>query len=96
MTSAAIIEISNVSKADSLVFDVTVRDDGSQSRHRVTMSRDWAAQFAQEPERLIEAAFRFLLDRERKESILSRFDISVIGSYFPEFSREMPRYLAGL
>jgi hypothetical protein len=46
------------------------------------------------PERLIEAAFRFLLDREPKESILRRFDVSVIARYFPEFERELPRYLA--
>ena len=43
------------------------------------------------PERCIEAAFRFLLDREPKESILRRFDITVISRYFPEFERELPR-----
>jgi hypothetical protein len=46
------------------------------------------------PERTVEAAFRFLLDREPKESILSRFDLSVIARYFPEFERELRRYLA--
>ena len=40
------------------------------------------------------AAFRFLLDREPKESILRRFDVAVISRYFPEFERELPRYLA--
>ena len=44
--------------------------------------------------RCIEAAFRFLLDREPKESILGRFDVMVIKRYFPEFERELPRYLA--
>ena len=48
------------------------------------------------PERCLEAAFRFLLDREPKESILARFDISVISRYFPEFEQELPRYLARL
>jgi len=37
-------------------------------------------------ERCLEAAFRFLLDREPKESILGQFDVKVISSYFPEFS----------
>ncbi len=46
------------------------------------------------PERCLEAAFRFLLDREPKESILGRFDVTVISRYFPEFERELPRYLA--
>jgi hypothetical protein len=35
-----------------------------------------------------------LLDREPKESILRRFDVTAISRYFPEFGREMPRYLS--
>ena len=46
------------------------------------------------PERCLEATFRFLLDREPKESILTRFDVTVISRYFPEFERELPRYLS--
>ena len=42
----------------------------------------------------IEAAFQFLLDREPKESILRHFDVTVISHYFPEFERELPRYLS--
>lgn len=49
-----------------------------------------------QPSLLIEAAFRFLLDREPKESILSRFDISVISRYFPEFESVLPRYIEGI
>jgi hypothetical protein len=32
----------------------------------------------------------FLLDRS-KASILSRFEVTVISLYFPEFKRELPR-----
>jgi hypothetical protein len=46
------------------------------------------------PERVLDAAFRFLLDREPKESILRRFDVEIIGRYFPEFERELPHYLS--
>ncbi len=42
----------------------------------------------------ITRAFRFLLDREPKESILRRFDVMTISRYFPEFERELPRYLS--
>jgi hypothetical protein len=35
-----------------------------------------------------------LLDREPKESILSHFDVTVISRYFPDFEREVPRYLS--
>lgn len=45
------------------------------------------------PEACIEAALRFLLDHEPKESILSAFDVTVIGRYFPEFEREIRSYL---
>ena len=34
------------------------------------------------------------LDREPKESILAHFDVTVIRRYFPEFEREIGRYLA--
>jgi hypothetical protein len=34
-----------------------------------------------------------LLDREPKEQILAQFDVSVISLYFPEFERELPKYL---
>jgi hypothetical protein len=37
---------------------------------------------------------RFLLDRERKESILGAFDMRVIRRYFPEFDDAFPIYLA--
>jgi hypothetical protein len=46
------------------------------------------------PERGLEAAFWSLLDREPKESILRRIDVTAISRYFPEFGREMPRYLS--
>ena len=48
------------------------------------------------PEACLEAAFRFLLDREPKEAILGRFDVTVISRYFPEFEQALPGYLARL
>jgi hypothetical protein len=79
-----------------LVFDVVVRDAGSDSRHRVTIQADEAerwAKFGAEPSSCAVAAMRFLLDREPKESILSAFDMRVIRRYFPEFDDAFPRYL---
>lgn len=79
---------------DPLVFDVRVREGESETRHRVTLS---AMDFERlgggaDAESFIDAAFRFLLDREPKESILARFDVSVIAHYFPEFEERLPRY----
>src|SRR6266849_1700119 len=68
-----------------------------ETRHQVTMSRKTCERLTggkHTPERLIEAAFFFLLDREPKESILGRFDVTLIARYFPEFERELPTYLS--
>jgi len=81
---------------DPLTFEVTVRDANGETLHHVTMARatyESLSSGKSAPERCIEAAFRFLLDREPKESILRRFDVTVISRYFPEFERELPSYL---
>jgi hypothetical protein len=41
------------------------------------------------PEAFVRDCFEFLLEREPKESILSSFDVGVIGRYFLEFEREI-------
>ncbi len=43
-------------------------------------------------EELIKKSFEFLLEREPKESILSRFNLRVINQYFPEFEEEIRTY----
>ncbi len=93
----AVIEVRRQEGAGAPTFAVVVRERASESRHQVTMSPasyERIARDAHTPERCVEAAFRFLLDREPKESILRRFDLGVIARYFPEFERELPRYLA--
>ncbi len=87
----ATIEVTRAGDA----FDVRVQEGKSGTRHHVTLSQDDHARLAltATPEALIEAAFRFLLDREPKESILARFDVSVISRYFPDFSERLADYL---
>ncbi len=90
------IEVRRTGEGDPFAFEVIVREGEGETRHEVTMSlatyeRLTAGGHA--PERCIEAAFRFLLDREPKEVILRSFDVTVISRYFPEFERELPRYL---
>ena len=90
------IEVKRVNDGDPFEFDITVRDANSASRHHVTVDKKTCEKLSggkHTPERVLEAAFRFLLDREPKESILARFDVSVIARYFPEFESELPRYL---
>lgn len=81
---------------DPLEFEVVVREGKGETRHHVTMSKADHQKLgggSAAPERCVEAAFAFLLDRESKESILSRFDVDVIRRYFPEFDREIGSYL---
>jgi hypothetical protein len=93
------IEVRRVAEGEPLEFEVVVREGEGETRHHVTMSRETRNRLTvgkHTSERCLEAAFRFLLDREPKESILGRFDVTVISRYFPEFDRELPRYLSRL
>jgi hypothetical protein len=91
------IQVKRTSEGDPLEFETIVRVKGSETRHHVTMTKATCERLTADrhpPERCIEAAFQFLLDREPKESILRHFDVTVISHYFPEFERELPRYLS--
>jgi hypothetical protein len=91
------IQIRQDSGGDPLTFTVTIREGKSETRHAVTMAKgDFARLSAgkHKPTEVIDAAFRFLLDREPKEAILARFDVTVISRYFPDFASTLPRYLS--
>ena len=97
MTGTNMIEVRRTEDGDPLGFGVVVREGKGETRHQVTMSRKTCERLTggkHTPERLIEAAFFFLLDREPKESILGHFDVTIIVRYFPEFERELPKYLS--
>jgi hypothetical protein len=90
------IDVEQISTDDPLEFKVTVTEGGGETRHQVTMSKaTYEGLTAREvsPDECIRAAFRFLLDREPKESILSSFDITVISRYFPSFEQDLAGYL---
>ncbi len=71
---------------------VTIRGPGAPTRHEVTVTAadlERLAPGAVSPEDLVRRSIAFLLAREPKESILGRFDLAVIGRYFPEYEREI-------
>jgi len=78
-------------------LSVTVRDGRGETHHTVTMDAATYGRLADAsgatPEELVHAVFEFLLEREPKESILSRFDVTVVGRYFPEFEQSIGSYL---
>ena len=69
------------------VYRVTVEEGESRTTHDVTVTADHIERYAPgtSAEKLVEASFRFLLEREPKESILSRFELPVIERYFSEY-----------
>jgi hypothetical protein len=90
------IAIETVSDGEPYAFAITLGEGRGQTSHRVTLNRGLWQRLTEgkaTPQQCVEAAFRFLLDREPKEAILERFDMAVIARYFPEFEREFPRYL---
>lgn len=86
------IDVSHVGDAG---YTVEISEGSSRSTHRVTLGAEDLQRLGggATAEGLIEASFRFLLDRETKESILSEFDLSVIGRYFPEYPDRIGDYL---
>jgi len=82
---------------DGWSFEVTVSDRGSRTSHAVTMKKKSFEKLVQgrscQPSHLVRRSFEFLLERESKESILSRFDITLIGHYFPEYEKTIVQRL---
>lgn len=76
---------------DPMRFRVAVRGEGSSTEHEVTVSAADLERLGsgRAPEAFVRDCFRFLLEREPKESILRAFDVGVIATYFPEFEREI-------
>ena len=61
------------------------------TQHRVRVTKADLDRWSQDrsAEELLEESFRFLLERESNTSILSSFDLPVIGRYFPEYEQEI-------
>lgn len=74
-------------------YEVRVFDQGRVHDYRVTLSwpdYDLWSRGRVPPERVVRAAMEFLLAKEPAESILPKFDCSVIRRYFPEVDRDLP------
>jgi hypothetical protein len=78
-----------VETSGGTVYRVIVKQGRNETRHEVTVTPDDVAVYAPgtTPERLLEASFEFLLEREPASSILPRFALPVIARYFPEYPR---------
>jgi len=75
-------------------FVVTIKEGSTGTEHAVTLDDEYYQHLTDGEmtrEKLIKMAFEFLLKREPKESILSRFNLRIINNYFPEFEKEIRR-----
>jgi hypothetical protein len=74
-------------------YQVQVQDGAAAYDYQVTLSwsdYDLWSHGRKAPQRVVRAAFEFLLAREPAGQILKRFDCSVIRRHFPEVDRELP------
>ena len=77
------------------IFKVTV-SRGVTTQHEVTVTNIGHYDLTKErktKEELLDFSFRFLLDREPNTSILSKFEITIISQYFPEYETEVHQIL---
>jgi hypothetical protein len=90
MNGAHVITIRTV---DATTFEVSV-EARSHTTHTVTVSPEYCRRLTGgrlSCEELVRRSFEFLLERESNTSILRRFDLAVIGRYFPEYESVMRR-----
>jgi hypothetical protein len=84
-----------VEKIDETTFKVTVKDR-TTTTHTVTVDPAYYKKLTNQdvpPEALLTKSFEFLLERESNTSILSTFDLPVIGRYFPEYEKTIREML---
>jgi hypothetical protein len=76
-------------------YRVTVEEGRTRSTHEVTVTQEHVRRYGHgaSPDRLLKASFEFLLQRESKESILSRFSLPDIERYFPDYPSAIGKML---
>jgi hypothetical protein len=81
------IDVTCTPAANGHRCEVDVVDSRSTTRHFVEVSTAELDRWGRgrSAEDLVRESFRFLLEREPKESILPEFTLSVITRYFPDY-----------
>ncbi|MFP4346479.1 MAG: hypothetical protein ACLFU8_17470 [Anaerolineales bacterium] len=88
----ATVDVTCTEKGKAYSCEVEVREGGGSTHHTVTVEQEDYERLAggeASVEALVAESFRFLLEREPKESILRRFELTVINRYFPEYERKI-------
>ena len=85
------ISISSVGKDN---FLVKISEKQGKSNHLVKLDESYYKYLTNckiSREELIEKSFKFLLKREKKEEILSKFNLNVISKYFIDYEQEIKK-----
>jgi hypothetical protein len=94
MTATDPIDVTCEPSPDGWTCRVSVGGAGAPTAHEVAVATSDLARLAPgdaDPSDLVARSFAFLLARERKTSILRRFDLAVIARYFREYERGIRR-----
>jgi len=89
------VECSTADAGRTWTCRVLVTGRGPATTHEVTVTATDLERLAPgdaTPDDLVRRSFQFLLLREPKESILRRFDLPVIGRYFPDWEATIRRH----
>ncbi len=81
-----------VNKKNEQEFLVTIKEQNGKSEHKVILDDTYYQHLSGgkiTKEELIKKSFKFLLERESKESILFEFNLRIIKNYFPEFEKNL-------
>ena len=79
----------NIKELSPNTFDVTIYSN-TETNHQVTITDNFLTEYQIKnltKKEIIKKSFLFLLERESNTSILRKFDIEVIGNYFPEYKK---------
>ncbi len=85
-----------VRASGSGVYQVVVGRGSTATEHEVTVPAQMVDDLGMpdtDEAILVQESFAFLLEREPATSILRRFELTVIGRYFPEYEEEIVRRL---
>ena len=85
-----------IKKVTEDFFEVTISGSVA-TRHEVTITdvaHHYLTSGRATKEELLDFSFKFLLEREPNTSIFSKFEITVISQYFPEYETELLQILS--
>jgi hypothetical protein len=96
MNPNARVEIKKIAENQIFIYQVTVKDDGSETQHKVSINRTDLIRITgghQNADDIIKKSFDYMLQKVKKEKIPKQLDFTAIGRYFPEFEEEITKII---